>query len=366
NGRPSTNCGIPIQLYHPSLAKTLRISRGDAVEIDLKPETYSVTHSLSHFSAALYSNEGKRVAATRTPLGVAICHGLSTLSVPCDDYTMEFDGGLTEVCGGAQALVVLEVDKNEVGTDGRDPSHQCSLGFRSYYARNEPIRNSCCCPTFLTAIAGPWMCILGAVYVESAVVQQLTDFIWIGSHPYDDRKLELVTRILATLRTGIAELQEFNRALSNRGVPHDSQRFFPFVRYYSVEGCVVNFSYRSYLFPDTSDTPKSPSKAMFIATTEVERRDIIVKFTQRCNAEAHRHLATEGLTPELLYCSKEDPNSADLAGLVMTVMEHIDGKTAYEQYGDRLTSTLSIRLRRPLASCMTETLSLVISVTQTS
>ncbi|KAH9167868.1 hypothetical protein EDB89DRAFT_1649475 [Lactarius sanguifluus] len=70
NGRPSTNCGIPIQLYRPSFAKFLRISHGDAVGIELKPETYSATHSLFHLSAALYSNEDKRVAATRTPLGL--------------------------------------------------------------------------------------------------------------------------------------------------------------------------------------------------------------------------------------------------------------------------------------------------------
>ncbi|KAH9066533.1 hypothetical protein EDB87DRAFT_1586638 [Lactarius vividus] len=32
NGRPPTNCGIPIQLYHPSFAKIIRIARGDAVK----------------------------------------------------------------------------------------------------------------------------------------------------------------------------------------------------------------------------------------------------------------------------------------------------------------------------------------------
>ncbi|KAH9066534.1 hypothetical protein EDB87DRAFT_1553341, partial [Lactarius vividus] len=226
-----------------------------------------------------------------------------------------------------------------VGTGGCEPSYQCTLGFRSYYVQKEmlPIRESCCCPSFLIALAGPWMCILGAVFVENPVVQQLTDFIWIGGHPYDDRKLESVTRILTSLGTGIAELQAFYKTLSRSGLRQDPQRFFPFIWHYSVEGRVVNFSYKAHLFPDTPDTPKSPSKAIFIATTETEagRRNIIVKFTQRYNAEAHRHLATERLAPELLYCSKEDPDSADFAGLIMIVMEYIAGKTAYQQYGDR-------------------------------
>ncbi|KAH9046590.1 hypothetical protein EDB84DRAFT_1250076, partial [Lactarius hengduanensis] len=323
NGRPSTNCGIPIQLYHPAFAKFLRISRGDAVEIDLKPEAYSATHSLFHSSAAQYTDEAQRVAGTSMFLGEAIGHQLPPLDFPKGEYTMHFNGALTEV----GALVVLKADKNEVGTGRCDPSYQCASGFRTYYIqkRMESIRESCCCPSFLIALAGPWMCILGAVYVENVVVQQLTDFIWIGGHPYDDRKLESVTRLLASLGTGIAELQEFYRSLSLRGFPHNYRRFFPFVRRYSVGERVVNFSYHAYLCPDTPDTPKSPSKAIFCATTGTgfECRKIIVKFTQRYNVEAHRHLATECRAPELLYCSKEDPNSADLAGLIMIVMEYI-------------------------------------------
>ncbi len=77
NGRPSMNRGIPIQLYHPSFAKFLRVVRDDTVGIDLKP--------------------GLRV----------------------------------------YALAAIKEDKNEIGTGGCDPSDQCALGFRLYYAREE-------------------------------------------------------------------------------------------------------------------------------------------------------------------------------------------------------------------------------------
>ncbi|KAH9072282.1 hypothetical protein EDB83DRAFT_211792 [Lactarius deliciosus] len=249
---------------------------------------------------------------------------------------MRPDGALTQTCGSVRALVVVKEDTNEIGTGGCDPSHQCSMSYRSYYVQKKMklIRESCCCPSFLIAFAGPWMCILGAVYAESPVIQQLTDFIWIGGHPYDNHKLKLVARILASLGTGISELQEFYSKLPRL---YNPQRFFPFVRHYSVEGRVVNFSYMTYLFPITPDTPKSPSKAIFRAMTETDvgRRNIIVKFTQRYNAEAHRHLATKHHAPELLYCSEEDPDSADLAGLIMVVMEDIDGgETAYQKYGN--------------------------------
>jgi hypothetical protein len=36
NGRPSTNRGIPIQLYHPSFGKFLRAVADDSVEIELE------------------------------------------------------------------------------------------------------------------------------------------------------------------------------------------------------------------------------------------------------------------------------------------------------------------------------------------
>src|SRR6266702_3955106 len=199
-----------------------------------------------------------------------------------------------------------------------------------------PIRDRCCCPAFLIALAGPWMCILGAVFVDHVVVQQLTDFIWIGGHPYNDDKLESVARILASLGTGIAELREFYKTLSLRGPQQDPQRFFPFIRQYSVGEHVVNFSYQGYLL---QKTPESPPKAIFSAIAETEvgresRREIVVKFVQRYNAKAHRLLATAHRAPELLYCSKEDPNPVDLAGLIMVVMEFIDGRTAHRLCGD--------------------------------
>ncbi|KAH9000157.1 hypothetical protein EDB92DRAFT_470325 [Lactarius akahatsu] len=282
------------------------------------------------------------VETTKMFLEGAIRHPLSADQLSYGRGSMRPDGALTQDCGSVRALVVLKEDKNEIGTGGCDPSHQCSMGYRSYYAQKKmkPIRESCCCPSFLIAIAGPWMCILGAVYVEYPIVQQLTDFIWIGGHPYDNHKLKSVTRILASLGTGIAELKEFYSKLPRL---YNSQRFFPFVRHYSVEGRVVNFSYMTYLFP-----MQSPSKAIFRATaeTEGERRNIIVKFTQRYNVEAHRHLATKHLAPELLYCSEDDPDSADLAGLIMVVMEDIDGgQTAYEKYGnDRLDQPIFDRV----------------------
>ncbi|KAI9445410.1 hypothetical protein H4582DRAFT_920489 [Lactarius indigo] len=198
----------------------------------------------------------------------------------------------------------------------------------------KPIRDHCCCPTFLIALAGPWMCILGAVFVVHVVVQQLTNFVWIGGNPYNDDKLKSVTRILVSLGTGIAELEEF----------YDNLK-------YSVGEHVVRFSYQAHLMPKT---PESSSKAIFLATTETgdrrkSRREIVIKFVQRYNNKAHRLLATADLAPELLYCSTEDPNPPDLAGLIMVVMEYVNGTTAHQRYGnERLPQPISDRIEEAL------------------
>ena len=193
------------------------------------------------------------------------------------------------------------------------------------------IREHCCCPSFLIAVAGPWLCVLGAVFVDYVVVEELTDFIWIGDHPYKDYKVKSVARILASLGKGLAELEEFYKGLPLNNPQPDHQRFFPFIQHYTVEGVVIKFKYQEYLKPKT---PESASKALFIATTETEEpRHIIVKFVERYNTEAHRLLAASNHAPELIYYSTDDPDPPNLGGLFMVVMEYVDGQTAHDWYG---------------------------------
>ena len=197
----------------------------------------------------------------------------------------------------------------------------------------EPIRNNSCCPTFLIAIAGPWICILGAVFVEQVVIEELTGFIWIGGHAYKDGELKWVTRMLAALGDGIGELKEYYSEVGALKTKEDMQRFFPFVRSYRIGDKVVRFSYEAYLVPKIAE---SQSKAIFLARESDGESDghIVVKFVQTYHAEAHRLLAGEGRAPKLLYCSSEDDRFEGLTGLTMIVMEHVKGEMAHELYGN--------------------------------
>ena len=188
----------------------------------------------------------------------------------------------------------------------------------------------CCCPAFLVAIAGPWLSIHGAVLVEDVIVQQLTNYIWIGGYPDDAEQLNFVARVLAALGKGITELEQFYAALN---CCIDPQRFFPFIQEYPAGDRVVKFVYKSYL----KRTEDSCSKPIFLAETETSesaavKEKIVVKFVRRYNAKAHRLLADINLAPKLLYCSADDPNAPDLRDLIMVVMEWVEGKTAQDLF----------------------------------
>ncbi|KAH9159154.1 hypothetical protein EDB89DRAFT_1866142, partial [Lactarius sanguifluus] len=319
NGHPPVNHGIPVHLYHPSFARFLHVI-SDNTAINLKPGDYKAAQSFIHTSAVLYMDEARHVEATVVFLDQFLGRPIPALDI----RGMRADGACQVVCGGLHAVVALKEDKNEIGTGGCDPSHQCVQSEIIVVAH---------CPTFLIALAGPWMCILGAVFVDHVVVKQLTDFVWIGGNPYNDKKLKSVTRILAALRTGIAELGDFYEelGLSLYDSHEDLQHFFPFIRQYSVGEHVVKFSYQGYLTLKTLEAPK----AIFLATTETESpQKIVVKFVQSYNTEAHCLLASADCAPRLVYCSMDDPNPPELGGLTMVVMEYVNGKTAHQRYGN--------------------------------
>ena len=149
DGRHSVNYSIPVQLYHPAFAKLLSIAKGSTLEIKLNPEDYSTTQSLFHAAAQIYENEAERDEATTVFLDRIIGHGIPALTT--SSPVIRTNGTCKVECGNVYALTALKVDKKEIGTGGCDPSHQYTMGYRSYYVRNEvrPFIISCSCLTHL-------------------------------------------------------------------------------------------------------------------------------------------------------------------------------------------------------------------------
>lgn len=56
---------------------------------------------------------------------------------------------------------------------------------------------------------------LGAVYADRAIMQPLTEYLWLGGDVYSDDRLRSVSRLFAALRTSSSKLREYYDSLSN-------------------------------------------------------------------------------------------------------------------------------------------------------
>jgi RIO-like serine/threonine protein kinase len=105
---------------------------------------------------------------------------------------------------------------------------------------------------------------------------------------------------------------------------------FPHVCSYAGPEGDIRFRYLSKL------AGNSPEKAIFKAKREQDNRFIVVKFTPRYNADAHRALADRGLAPRLFHIGdiyQSISSSRGLSGApYMVVMEHVPGSPAHELF----------------------------------
>src|SRR6185312_3703268 len=118
------------------------------------------------------------------------------------------------------------------------------------------------------------MCILGAVFLDKAVIQPLTPFIPLSVTPPDDTSLDYIARILEALRLSFTTLDNFYRGLANSN-DDGQQRYFPHFREFTDSP----FTYISQL--------TEPTRLVWKAKITHDQRLIVVKFTRRYNDTAH-------------------------------------------------------------------------------
>ena len=205
------------------------------------------------------------------------------------------------------------------------PGTRCTIcGFLSLENRlpvHQRVSRASCCPTFLLALMGPWLCVLGAIFTDRPVVQPLTPFLWLGGLHAGKKQCKEVTRLFAALSTSMFELEEFYSLLDF--TPISEARFFPYITTFTDcgTGSKVQFKYERH-----ADPIPGGSKAVFIANTSDDRR-VVVKFTQEYNDTGHSLLAAKGLAPPLLCCDR-----STFSDLVMVVMGYVDGRQLLHEY----------------------------------
>lgn len=164
------------------------------------------------------------------------------------------------------------------------------------------------------------------MFTSHAIVQRLTDFIWLGnSWVIDDTNTLRLGRALAALREAVTELKLFYGTVSPVADP--TARFFPYATSFIDEnGSRVQFSYKRPLKPEVE-----PSESVTFLAVTPDGRQLVVKFVERYGAEAHLALAGKGKAPALFYYGDVWPDkevaSAGCRSRKMVVMEYIEGKT---------------------------------------
>ena len=168
-------------------------------------------------------------------------------------------------------------------------------------------------------IAGPWLCVHGAIYLEKPIIQPLTVTFWLGGDICDDEdRLLSFSQLFLAMRFALSTLQTYYSSLALEPNYLDNRVLgFPFVHTYGSE----SFVYEERIAEDYT------GKYIYIAKNQSGQR-LIVKFTSRYNATAHRLLAEHDLAPALYYSGTEDREALKYGGRYMIVMEFVHGTEA--------------------------------------
>ncbi|KAF8601773.1 hypothetical protein BDV93DRAFT_545676 [Ceratobasidium sp. AG-I] len=162
------------------------------------------------------------------------------------------------------------------------------------------LRHTCCCPSLIIALAGPWMDVLGTAYLERVVVQPLTEYTWLGHHPQQGRRLAQLTRVFNAATISIDQPKSYYRSLCGDDPlePTDSMRFSSYIwEYTDSVGNIVRFKDLDFEYGFSTTGP------VFTARTKNEKH-IMVKFPERYHVKAYEMLAAKGFAPPLLSHKK--------------------------------------------------------------
>ncbi|XP_006457422.1 hypothetical protein AGABI2DRAFT_79655 [Agaricus bisporus var. bisporus H97] len=316
NGRPAENFGVPVGLYHDAFNTFhTHLNRRDPPHPHASVTYENVAKLLTSF-ANIYGDEPSR-SDTIMPLMESI------LGYPIDVAMWQSDdsseGTITTSCGKFEAFLAIVEMKNEIGTGNADPYNQAGLAYRKYWAdkMHEPMVPFCHFPSFLIAIAGPWIMIAGAIYLDKFIIEPLTDFIWFGGAPFHDSRREAkAIRLFSALEAGISELKSYYEGLDMRQVISK----FPFITSFGEDESEMRWKYCSQLFD---------SKLLYEAELE-DGRQVIVKFASTYNEDAHQLLANEGYAPKLHHVGKRL-----YGGRQIIVMDRVIGRRL--GYRERVT-----------------------------
>ncbi|QRW11351.1 kinase domain protein [Ceratobasidium sp. AG-Ba] len=323
NGRPRERQGQPLEIYHPVFHDFKTHVQSTS---DLNPNDLQTMEFLLSESQDMYPNEDERVSAIGDWLDALLGREISVHKISGCVSNGVIRAPPRMGTKTRRAYLLIMEARNEIGTGDSDPSIQCAESYARYWSDGtlDTIRGTSCCPSFILAIAGPWMCILGAVYLDKIVVHPLTDMMWMGRQVHEIDRLCHLTRTFCALRDGIQNLIQYYESLPTQ-YEEIPGRFFPYInRFHHPNGDEVLFDYFEVL-------AELPARPVFRARTRgTPEQLIVVKFVRDYNSTAHHLLAEHGFAPN------DSVNFLD-CGFRMIVMESISAPDLFTYLKNRPT-----------------------------
>ncbi|KAJ3002596.1 hypothetical protein NUW54_g5765 [Trametes sanguinea] len=280
NGRPLQLLGVPVTIYSSAFTNFQRIMADNNLEFT--PKELKLIREIIGASVAFHPNEAERVKHMTGPLHRFLGYELLVVTeIPLSSGLIKPDGivrATVEDHKVVQPLRCIVEVESEIGQGGCDPIAQAERCYRVFYSSEEAerLRAACCCPCLLIGMAGPRIMVSGAVFADTLLIQELSDY---HSHvprptlaersPYDQQIYETGRCLLQpdlALRPDLA--RSAGLALSARSLPSCSLNAYigpQFTRFSGPDGHAVSLVYTGRL------SDEDPSKAVFTAVALVER-----------------------------------------------------------------------------------------------
>ncbi|KAI9069718.1 hypothetical protein FKP32DRAFT_1586656 [Trametes sanguinea] len=346
NGRPFELLGVPITIYSSAFTHFLRVMEDDNLEFS--PEELKYLREYVRVSVAHHMDEATRVKRMAGLMHVIMGHSiLDVIEIQLSSGVLKPDGvvkaRVEDFIEMARTLRCIVEVKNEIGEGGCDPIAQAERCYKVYYSSEQlqRLRATCCCPCLLIGIAGPRIIVSGAVFAETLLIQELSDYRssvprpTLSKRSMFDQQIYETGRLFRAIKTAIDDLGAFYQSLKLPPVPPHRSRLAAFLAppkayigpqftRFEADGQAVTLTYTGRL------SDEYPFQAVFTAVARKEGsdvgHDVVVKFTHNYCEEGHKLLAdhrTPGgaprpLAPRLWHCSE----NADV-GMYVVVMDWI-------------------------------------------
>ena len=194
------------------------------------------------------------------------------------------------------------------------------MSLTIYHLQYDEIRNVSCCPCIVISLAGPFLRISGAIFVEVFTVQTFTDYIYLGGNPFEMEHIKYFAKVFEAVARAVNSLRLYYYNLCVQKHPKFRPPSPTYPSSSPLRLCgALEFKVRIFL-----EEKPNYQGSLFIA--EYGRIPVLVKFCESYGEAAHRVLAAAGLAPALRYCSQL------VGGAFMVMMDLIDGPDAHQVF----------------------------------